>query len=127
MTIQFNLRLYLQFYRKLNFCLFLYATTYNNKLWITVDCSWEPWKNWSPCSASCKGGIQARTRSHNPARHNGKSCNGTSTESRVCNNETCKYLIENMVWGIIVMDSDNWKLDKMSKCCCDNSPDFEVI
>ena len=91
-----------------------------------VDCVWNDWNDWGPCSASCLGGIQLRSRSNNPSKYGGENCNGTATESRICNNDTCKFLIDDMVWGIIVGDSTNWSLNKMSKCCCDSSSDFSV-
>ena len=67
-----------------------------------------------------------RRRDYSPLKHGGKDCNGTTTESRICNNETCKYLIDDMVWGISVGDIKNWSLDSMSKCCCDVVADFVV-
>ena len=92
----------------------------------SVDCEWQEWIPWGPCSASCLGGIQFRTRSYNPSQHGGKHCIGSTTESRICNNETCKYLIKDMVWGISVGDTTDWALDRMSKCCCDAVAGFEV-
>ena len=87
---------------------------------------WHEWTDWGPCSASCLGGIQLRSRSNTASKYGGENCNGTATESRICNNDTCKFLIDDMVWGIIVGDSTTWSLNKMSKCCCDGSSDFSV-
>ena len=92
-----------------------------------VDCTWHEWEAWSTCSASCEGGIQNRYRNKNRELYGGNPCNGSSTESRVCNDETCKYVKDDMVYGIVVDDTLHWSLDKMSKCCCEIAQNFEVV
>ena len=82
---------------------------------------------WGPCSASCLGGIQFRSRNYKQELHGGKPCAGDAAQSRVCNNETCKFLKEDTVWGVVVKDTDNWSLEKMSKCCCDISPSYYAV
>ena len=94
---------------------------------LLVDCVWEQWMSWGPCSASCLGGIQFRSRNYISQQYGGKPCNGATTESQECNMESCKYIKKDMVWGIVVDDTENWSLDKMSKCCCDISPSYAVI
>ena len=93
---------------------------------IVVNCTWQEWNAWSVCSASCEGGIQQRFRNKNHELYGGHPCNGSLTESRVCNNDTCKYVKDGMVWGIVVDDTKDWSLDKISKCCCEISQNFEV-
>ena len=92
-----------------------------------VDCTWHEWEAWSTCSASCEGGIQNRYRNKNRELYGGNPCNGSSTESRVCNDGTCKYVKNDMVYGIVVDDTLHWSLDKMSKCCCEIAQNFEVV
>ncbi|XP_066483571.1 SCO-spondin-like [Tiliqua scincoides] len=55
------------------------------------DCSeeeeeeaWGEWSQWSPCSVSCGGGEQVRTRR---CRHLG--CQGLATQSKTCNTQVC--------------------------------------
>ena len=91
-----------------------------------VNCTWDEWEAWSTCSASCEGGSQSRYRKRNRELYGGNPCNGSSIETRVCNNETCKYIKDNMVYGIVVDDKKDWSLNKMSKCCCEIGQNFEV-
>ena len=83
--------------------------------------------SWGQCSASCLGGLQVRSRNYKPEAYGGKPCSGNTTQSRVCNDGACKYLKEDTLWGVVVDDTESWSLDKMSKCCCDISPNYEVI
>ncbi|CAC5422953.1 Neurotrypsin,Scavenger receptor cysteine-rich type 1 protein M130,Deleted in malignant brain tumors 1 protein,Thrombospondin-1,Mucin-like protein,Adhesion G protein-coupled receptor B1,Scavenger receptor cysteine-rich type 1 protein M160,Hemicentin-1,Thrombospondin-2 [Mytilus coruscus] len=57
-----------------------------------VDGEWSEWTSWNLCSATCNGGIQDRTRKCNaPTPSNGGLyCNGTTIESRPCNNIFCE-------------------------------------
>ncbi|XP_060516101.1 semaphorin-5B [Cylas formicarius] len=47
---------------------------------------WSPWTNWSKCPVNCGGGTQFRTR----FCLKGRSCSGTSTETRDCNKHACE-------------------------------------
>ena len=91
-----------------------------------VNCSWNEWQEWSTCSASCEGGTQKRFRVKNRELYGGLPCNDSSMESRVCKNETCKYVKDELVYGIVVDDTKHWSLNKISKCCCEISQNFKV-
>lgn len=55
-----------------------------------VDCEWEEWPEWSPCSASCEGGTQSRSRAYKQiALHGGKECSGSHFEQKECNQHKC--------------------------------------
>ena len=50
-----------------------------------VDCEWDEFSEWSPCSKTCGGGTQVRTRVIAIQESNGgQQCEGTSRESRHC-------------------------------------------
>ena len=70
--------------------------------------------------------VQKRFRAKNREMYGGLPCNDSSTESRVCKNETCKYVKDELVYGIVVDDTKDWSLNKISKCCCEISQNFEV-
>ncbi|CAC5422933.1 HMCN [Mytilus coruscus] len=57
-----------------------------------IDGDWSEWSSWDTCSATCNGGIQDRNRICDaPLPSNGgRYCNGTTIESRICNNENCE-------------------------------------
>ena len=55
-----------------------------------VDCEWEEWSDWTPCSASCEGGVQTKSRAYKQIDlHGGKKCVGANFEKRECNQHTC--------------------------------------
>lgn len=55
-----------------------------------VDCVWEGWSEWSPCSASCEGGTESRSRGYEQiAEHGGEECQGSSFEQKECNQHKC--------------------------------------
>lgn len=45
---------------------------------------WLPWSHWSPCSVSCGGGQQSRTRLCNLP-----PCSGLRLQSKTCNTQVC--------------------------------------
>ena len=50
-----------------------------------VDCEWDEFSEWSPCSETCGEGTQVRTRVIAIQESNGgKPCEGTRRESRNC-------------------------------------------
>ncbi|CAC5422939.1 HMCN [Mytilus coruscus] len=63
-----------------------------NTLECPIDGDWSEWSSWDTCSATCNGGIQDRNRKCDaPLPSNGgRYCNGSTIESRSCNNENCK-------------------------------------
>ncbi|XP_031566332.1 uncharacterized protein LOC116301420 [Actinia tenebrosa] len=52
---------------------------------------WSDWASWSSCSATCGGGSQSRTRTctNPPPANDGRSCEGTSSETKSCATNTC--------------------------------------
>jgi len=55
-----------------------------------VNCVWAQWTEWSKCNKSCEGGTKTRTRTKKvEARHGGKECPGSSSDSSQCNNIPC--------------------------------------
>ncbi|XP_076081406.1 coadhesin-like [Mytilus galloprovincialis] len=56
------------------------------------DGDWSEWSSWDTCSATCNGGIRDRNRKCDapPPSNGGRYCNGTTIESRSCNNQNCE-------------------------------------
>ncbi|KAM7449367.1 hypothetical protein ABFA07_002738 [Porites harrisoni] len=56
-----------------------------------VDGHWSSWSSFGPCSKTCGGGIQYRSRAcDKPAPSpNGKTCPGQSQQSKACNTHAC--------------------------------------
>lgn len=56
-----------------------------------VNCEWNDWGEWGPCSASCGGGKHIRTRTvATPAMNGGKECGIDSDESESCHDDPCQ-------------------------------------
>lgn len=54
------------------------------------DCSFAEWGQWTECSATCFGGVQARIRHIDQfAEHNGQTCTGVVRETQACNTGPC--------------------------------------
>ena len=69
-----------------------YGMLYTYFVFITVNGNWGSWGSFSPCSKTCKGGIQRRSRQcNNPApAYNGAQCPGSNIEDQTCNeNKDC--------------------------------------
>ena len=57
---------------------------------IQVDCQWSNWSSWGRCSKSCGSGQRKATRQvKQQAQNGGKSCQGSSSKTEVCNTKTC--------------------------------------
>ena len=57
---------------------------------IVLDCQWSPWSQWRPCSQSCQGGQQLRTRIVTRKQvGDGQTCEGGPEQSRGCNKWQC--------------------------------------
>lgn len=56
-----------------------------------VDGQWTQWTTWSACDVTCNAGMEVRRRTcTDPSPvHGGMDCVGNSTESRVCQKESC--------------------------------------
>merc|ERR1712241_912573 len=54
-------------------------------------CTYDVWGQWTTCSRTCGGGMQARVRTVSiHAECNGADCAGEVTSSQVCNTEACE-------------------------------------
>ena len=63
----------------------------------TVNCEWNNWSNWSPCTKPCRGGTQVRNRTIlQENENNGEPCIGPAEEVHVCNTEECPI---DCTWG----------------------------
>lgn len=54
-----------------------------------VDCIWDDWAEWGPCSKSCDGGRQLRRRFRNREQYGGHPCDGREVDVRACNTHDC--------------------------------------
>lgn len=61
------------------------------KKFAPVDCRWDEWADWEPCSASCNGGFKQRQRTIlQMANCYGKPCElGDAIETAPCNTQGC--------------------------------------
>ena len=62
---------------------------------------WSQWESFGPCSATCEGGIQTRTRTcTNPVpAFGGLLCNGISSQTQSCNHDiSCGNNTDNICW-----------------------------
>uniref|UniRef100_A0A8V5G6K1 Uncharacterized protein n=1 Tax=Melopsittacus undulatus TaxID=13146 RepID=A0A8V5G6K1_MELUD len=55
-----------------------------------VPGGWAAWGSWSPCDATCGGGVRSRERScSDPPPKNGGPCTGPHLQTRDCNTQPC--------------------------------------
>ncbi|CAE7923300.1 HMCN1 [Symbiodinium necroappetens] len=55
-----------------------------------VHCEWNDWEAWSPCPATCNGGVRSKSRTRKQeASAGGKPCAGNRTETERCNSQPC--------------------------------------
>ena len=52
-------------------------------------CKWGEWGDWEPCSETCGGGEQIRTREKEIEEKHGGSCLGAFNETGTCNMQSC--------------------------------------
>lgn len=67
-----------------------------------VDCEWNTWGAWGPCSSTCGGGMRIRQRGHLPFtdRDGGHLCDYTfSKRSGVCNSFSCPIPCTFAAWN----------------------------
>lgn len=63
--------------------------------WAAVDCRLAMWSDWGPCSATCNGGQQHRSRVVAvKAAHGGKLCSGVFDDFRACATDPCVKLAD---------------------------------
>merc|ERR1712086_64958 len=56
-----------------------------------VDCKWDDWEDWSPCSVTCGRGHHLRSRAVSiPAMNGGADCGIHSDQSEHCNLIPCE-------------------------------------
>ena len=56
----------------------------------SVNCEYESWENWTPCSKPCAGGDQNRQRGIKiEAKFGGTNCSGDTEEIQSCNTQNC--------------------------------------
>ncbi|XP_068713828.1 uncharacterized protein [Montipora foliosa] len=67
-----------------------------NSIGCPVNGRWSAWRPWGPCSRTCGGGVQRRTRTctNPPPRNSGAPCTGRSLETRQCSKRPCLGCIE---------------------------------
>ena len=59
------------------------------------NCQWAPFAEWTPCSQSCGGGLQTRSRIQlQSASNGGLACAGLGTEEQECNLQACPGKID---------------------------------
>ncbi|XP_069478605.1 adhesion G protein-coupled receptor B2 isoform X2 [Ambystoma mexicanum] len=73
--------------------------TCNNTAACPVHGLWEEWSPWSLCSVTCGRGSRARTRICVAPQHGGKACEGSETQSKVCNLAVCPVEGQWMEWA----------------------------
>ena len=55
-----------------------------------MDCIWENWGQWQPCSVPCGDGKKTRFRSvATEAQFEGTVCSGDFSEEKDCTNDNC--------------------------------------
>ncbi|XP_066544690.1 SCO-spondin [Amia ocellicauda] len=55
-----------------------------------VDCVWDSWSAWSPCSVSCGSGEQRSSRiPARPRQYRGAQCEGPAQRGRACRQRDC--------------------------------------
>ena len=68
--------------------------------YLIVNCTWDEFSDWTTCTKTCGGGLQARQRKVKvKAQFGGEACEGGTAEQRQCNIQGCprKYEIIPMV------------------------------
>lgn len=62
------------------------------------NCVWGNWSAWSTCTLPCGSGSQTRTRTiQAPQTGTGTACTGSSTETQVCNTQSCSGTSQTIV------------------------------
>lgn len=73
--------------------MFTYPVRIESKdnIFLTVDGRWSDWEEWGPCTKSCGGGEQRRTRgcTNPPPANGGRNCIGEQKQTQACNQNAC--------------------------------------
>jgi len=64
-----------------------------------VDCVWNPWGSFGPCSKTCGMGAHKRNRDNVPARYGGHECIGPTEHVDICNAFSCAINCEWAAWN----------------------------
>lgn len=69
----------------------VYICVYSFPFLIIADGNFTNWGPWGPCSVSCAGGVQMRSRNctNPPPINNGADCQGPRDETQPCNAQPC--------------------------------------
>ena len=54
-----------------------------------MDCELSTWGEWDACSATCGGGMQAKTRTVQTPANGGKDCEGELEKEQECGTDAC--------------------------------------
>ena len=73
-----------------------------------VNCKWGEWRK-GPCSVSCGGGIRTKTRTKITEESNGGTCNGTASETEICNTNQCP---NNIQTGLAATEFNVYRFEK---------------
>ena len=66
------------------------CTLSKSGLYISENCEWNEYGDWSECSATCGGGTHYRERTKKQeAEHGGQNCTGDAREEAACNTHNC--------------------------------------
>ena len=71
-----------------------------------VDCEYQDWAAWTPCSVTCGGGVQSRRKFiRTNAQNGGRECdNNNNFEKTQCNTQICpKGIRFNFVHDLIII------------------------
>jgi len=65
-----------------------------------VNCEWDSWQPWAPCSTSCDEGESSRSRNkYQEAAHGGAECEGDERESKTCKVSDCPVHCDFSEWS----------------------------
>ena len=58
--------------------------------YITVNCTWDEFSDWTTCTKTCGGGLQVRQRKVAVvSQFGGSACQGGAAEQRLCSTQNC--------------------------------------
>ncbi|XP_025110684.1 A disintegrin and metalloproteinase with thrombospondin motifs adt-1-like isoform X2 [Pomacea canaliculata] len=84
-----------------------------------VNGVWNPWSDWSSCSATCGNGTQSRSRTCRGPFFGGKNCSGNSKETQECASRMCPVdgvWSEWGAWGACTLTCGNGTQSRNRTC-----------